>query len=83
MKAIGVTYNEQTKCGNYQKNDKYDTLMQYLVLHTEKIDNDTYISVILKDVKFGYKNYKKSKKRRQLRQLIKQNHIKKVNKMIR
>ena len=82
MKAFGVTYTEQTKQGNYCNGDKYDTLMGYFVLHTEKIDNNTYISVILKDIQFGYKNYRKSEKRQALRTLLKQNHIKNVVKMI-
>lgn len=79
MKTIGITYKEQEKI-NYCHNNLYDTLLNYLSLYNTKIDDDNYLCIILKDINFGYKNYNKSKKRKQLRQLIKNNHINKLKK---
>lgn len=79
MKAIGVTYTEQEKI-NYHHGKMYDTLLNYLSLYNEKIDDKNYLCVILKDIEFGYKDYKISKKRKQLRKLIKNNHINELKK---
>lgn len=79
MKAFGVTYTEQEKI-NYEHGTMYDTLLNYLSLYNEKIDDKNYLCIILKDIQFGYKNYNKSKKRNQLRNLIKSNHIRELKK---
>ena len=79
MKAIGVTYKEQEKI-NFHQGKLYDTLLNYSSLYNEKVDDNNYLCIILKDIKFGYVNYNKSKKRKQLRNLIKNNHINKLKK---
>lgn len=78
MKAIGVTAKSNEMRGNFRDCGMYSTLMNYLCLDVEEVDDDTYLCVILKDVQFKPVYPSKKAKRAWLRELIKQNHIKEI-----
>lgn len=78
MEVFGITAKENEIQGNVKDCGAYSTILDYLVLDVEDVSEDTKCFVILKDVRFKPIYPSKKQKRAWLRNLIKQNHIKKV-----
>ena len=78
IEVFGITAKENEMQGNFKDCGLYSTILDYFVLDVEDIGDDTKCVVILKNAHFRPIYPSVKEKRTWLRNLIKQNHIKKV-----